>query len=425
MKNYKIIFNSYRKFIKSSYRLLLIRKSKKCDVLIQVDNFLAGGLENVIIDLLKVFSEAELEAQLLVLGQSGRSVRIVQNMKVQVIEIPFNRLSYKILLKILQPRLVMAHYSFNGAAECKESGIPFIQVIHNIYAWFSQNELMKFTRAASNTALFIAVSQAAKDYSIKRLGVDREKCLVIPNGINLAPTLQHEEREKIRNRIGIDSSAFVFLSVGAINHQKNHISTIRSFLEALKVNPGLTLMIVGPSYEPVMLEEILTLIRISGAQDKIFYIGSSDKVYEYYNIANAFVHNAFFEGGPLVLLEAVVANLPIITTNVGFSSFFLNHQGVKVLPPHLDMLDFNGDLTMLESSALVEALLTKEMLECARNPIKPSLQRHFPFFKKEECYKNYISVVNSVINGIKINSECCNFKSWTDIINKKNKNELI
>nr|WP_312196775.1 glycosyltransferase [Brucella anthropi] len=372
-----------------------------CDVLVQVDNFEAGGLENVVLDLNDTLTKANLDVTLLVLGNQGPAVEQARFRGQKVLCKSYDPEAYEKLVDRLQPKLVLAHYSTQGVQCCQARNIPFLQVIHNIYMWFDDQQRRKFAEDAQLTTKFIAVSDYARDYSITRLGVPAEKCVVIPNGIDFAPFDEFspsEERTRLRRKYGLREEDFVFISIGAINHQKNQLGALKAFEIVSRSCDDAKLVIFGPAYEKTLLEEINSYITAKGLSGKAFYCGPAPRSHEYFTMADAFVSGAFFEGAQLILLEAIRSNLPVVTSRVGIASLFEGRPGIKVVAPSQDMSQFNGAIWELKSSPTFEQQLADAMIETCKNPIRPNLeQAELDGFERSKTYEKYTDLIGSYL----------------------------
>ena len=122
---------------------------------------------------------------LLVLGLQGSAIERAINSGIQIVITKFDEDKYKRILVSTNPKLLISHYSFRGLKICSSLNIPIIQIIHNTYMWFNSQELNEFKAAEKNTSAYIAYSNFARNYTVKRLGVPNEKCFVIPNGIDI------------------------------------------------------------------------------------------------------------------------------------------------------------------------------------------------------------------------------------------------
>jgi len=380
----------------------------ECDILVQVDNFEAGGLENVVIDLNSTLMKAGYRVVLLVLGNQGPSVKRARDMGQTVICHTYALDSHVELIDKLQPKVVLAHYSFRGADTYNQKAIPFVQVIHNIYMWFNDFQRQEFKESAALTTAFVAVSEYVRNYSVLRLGVPAEKSIVITNGIDFEPFVSHDSsyiRRNLRVQYDIADEDFVFLDVGAINHQKNHLGTIKAFEITARTCPRSRLLVLGPSYEAGLLKEMLDYIEENGLQEKVIYCGSAPTAYEYMAMADAFVTGTFFEGGPLTLFEAIRANLPTVVSNVGCASHFTHHKGIELVDPVYDMTQYNGAIWEMKSNSEFEERLAKAMVRTYQSPVRPDFSvQELAVLEKGYAYEQYQGLVANLIAGKGVNT---------------------
>lgn len=372
-----------------------------CDILVQVDNFEAGGLENVVIDLNNTLAQAGYRVVLLVLGNQGAAVKRACDLGQTVINRVYSHDMYAALIEQLRPELVLAHYSFRGITLCRQKAVPFVQVIHNIYMWFNDQQRREFAEMAVMTTAFVAVSDHVRNYSVSRLGVAPEKCVVIPNGIDLDPFKNVDKlaaRTHLRDQYGIADDEFVFLDVGAINHQKNHLGMVKAFEIAARVCTNARLAILGPCYEAGLLQEILAYVEKQGLKGKVIYCESAPRVHEYMAMADAFVSATFFEGGPLTLLEAITANIPVAMPAVGCASRFAERKGIKLVEPVYDMVHFSGPIWEMKSTPAFEQRLADAMVNTWENPVRPDFSAtELAALEKGRAYESYVRLITDII----------------------------
>ncbi|MCE4068988.1 MULTISPECIES: glycosyltransferase [Pseudomonas] len=374
---------------------------EQCDILVQVENFEAGGLENVVIDLNQTLSEASFRVVLLVLGNAGPAVEQARKHNLTVVCRKFDAASHASIIEHLKPRMVMGHYCNLGIENIHDRTIPFVQVLHNIYMWFNDVDRRRFAREATLTDSFIAVSEQVKNYSIARLGVAPEKCFVIHNGIDtslFAKIDKSAERSRLRQQYGFHQENFVFLDVGAINHQKNHLGTLKAFSQVLKTCPDARLVILGPAYEKQLLQELQDYIASNGLQGKALYAGTAPGIQSYLAMADAFVSGTFFEGGPLTLLEALQANLPSVISNVGVASSFSGKRGVHLVSPAHEIKEYDGPIWEMQSSTAFEQRLTNAMIAVCQSPECPDLtEAEVIAIDRKASYGKYLELIAGII----------------------------
>lgn len=373
----------------------------KCDILVQVDNFEAGGLENVALDLNRVLEQAGYRIVLLVLGIRGAAVQRAQELGQTVVSCGYSDQSYATILDQLQPKLVLAHYSLKGVVQCKHRAIPHVQIIHNVYMWLSADQRREFAKFAVDAHTCIAVSDYVRQYSVSKLGVPAEKCTVIPNGIDFSPfdSLDREQaRARLRAQYSISDEEFVFLSVGSINHQKNHIGTIKAFEIAVQSCPRSRLLILGPVYEQDLMDEISSYIEKNGLQDKVLYCGTAKSAHEHMAMADSFVSGSFFEGSALTLLEAIKANLSIAVSNVGNASQYMSMPGFQIVDPAIDMLKYEACILTMTSNPAFEQRLAEAMVRICKERLRPDFSREqLAALEKSHTYAQYVEMVTELI----------------------------
>ena len=376
--------------------------SKRCDLLVQVENFEAGGLENVVIDLNRTLEAAGYSVALLVLGNFGSAAQCAMDLGMTVITHSYSDASYTELLDQVQPKIVIAHYSIKGVSICKQLSIPFVQVIHNTYMWFDEAQHREFVNAAADTTVFVAVSEYVRSYSVSRLAVNHDRVVVIPNGIDFRPfeTMDFTAaRQRLRALHGIGENEFVFLDVGAINHQKNHLATLKAFNLAQQSGTAMHLIILGPAYEQGLLHELEAYICAHGIGDKVTYCGAVQGAHEYFAMADAFVTGTFFEGASLTLLEAIRANLPVVMPNVGTAIDWKGLSGFEIVEPVFDINHYHGTILEMRSTPEFEHCLADAMLRTCRDPVRPGFTaEQLAALENVQTYAKYRTLVADILS---------------------------
>ncbi|MBQ3226832.1 MAG: glycosyltransferase family 4 protein [Clostridia bacterium] len=143
--------------------------------------------------------------------------------------------------------------------------------------------------------------KAKKVYHIPGMGVDCDKIAQAEN-----------KREEFRKELQIPEDAFVILSVGELNVNKNH----KVILEAIGQIPNekIYYVICGKGGQKENLE-----IKAAefGFSDRLKLVGWQPNVSEWLSVADAFAFPSIREGLGLAALEAMAAGLPIITSDAG------------------------------------------------------------------------------------------------------------
>jgi len=116
---------------------------------------------------------------------------------------------------------------------------------------------------------------------------------------------------KKREELGLPEKAFVFLSVGELNANKNHTSVIKAIAEINKSD--LHYVIVGSGELKETLERIA---EENGVADRVHLLGYRRDVREILKAVDAYIHPSLREGLPVSVMEALASGLPIICSKI-------------------------------------------------------------------------------------------------------------
>ena len=159
------------------------------------------------------------------------------------------------------------------------------------------------------TAFFACGKQAA-EWMYGRKRVAAGKVLILPNAID-SDTYAFDAytRLKIRQELGIDETAFVVGHVGRFMKQKNHRFLIQIFSLLSKAVPKAVLLLIGEGKLEAEIRELAEQLSIG---DRVIFAGVRDDVGRIYSAMDVFCLPSFYEGFPVVLLEAQANGLPVV-----------------------------------------------------------------------------------------------------------------
>ena len=131
----------------------------------------------------------------------------------------------------------------------------------------------------------------------------------IPNAIEVDKFLYAKDlREKKRTELGIKDE-FVIGHVGRLSYQKNHKLLIEIFNAFSKVERNTLLLLIGVGEKE---GEIKKQVHDLGLDSKVKFLGNRSDVNELYQAMDVFLMPSFFEGVPVVGVEAQFSDLPCI-----------------------------------------------------------------------------------------------------------------
>ena len=316
-------------------------------VLLQVDNFTQGGLENVVIDLGLSLQEAGFVVSIGNLGHEGDAAHKARDRGLQVVtfQTGITPTAYVDWLRQHHVELVNAHYSLFAVEACRQAGLPFIETIHNAYVWLDPQTVHRYREMDPYISLYICVSKTAAHYADVVLGLDVSKMLVVANGIdvgNIEAASFEDNRRRLRDEWQVGAGDPVFLNVASIMATKAQLPLVKAFSRVARDYPSARLVLLGKGLERPYQLAVEKAVRDLGLADKVIFAGYHREVAEYYHAADAFVLPSYWEGWSLSLGEAMANGLPCVITNVGSAYEFEGHSRVKIVqPPFGDITNLN------------------------------------------------------------------------------------
>lgn len=194
----------------------------------------------------------------------------------------------------------------------------------------------------------IAVSHATKDEALAR-GLDGSKVFVIPNGIESARFRYPDNRDRLSQLLGFDTSELIILlTVGRLVKRKGVAWFIRTVLPALPERFRYVVAGSGPEEAAIreaiqgahLQSRVLLLGRVS-SEDKEVLLGNAD-IFVQPNIPVT----GDMEGFGIAVIEASAAGLPVVAARLeGLMDAITHGQNGLLVPTE-------------NSSAYVEAIQT-------------------------------------------------------------------
>lgn len=184
----------------------------------------------------------------------------------------------------------------------------------NLYSRYFLRRIL-ITWSLKNCKKVIVVSKALKDKIID-LGIEKEKIVYIPNGID--SNLFHPlDKEECRKELQLSKDEKIILFIGSLESVKGVDTLIFAFEEFIKnINFKCCLVIIGKGS---LLEFLRKLISKMGIAENVKFIGEVDheRIPIWLNASDLFCLPSIREGMPNVILEALACKKPLVSTRVG------------------------------------------------------------------------------------------------------------
>ncbi|MBN2040049.1 MAG: GT4 family glycosyltransferase PelF [Spirochaetes bacterium] len=227
------------------------------------------------------------------------------------------------------------------------------------------NDLSKITYDYAD--LSIALFEHNRNIQVSQ-GAAYEKTRVIPNGIEVDRFLDLKKKSKEEFSVGFVGR------VVPIKDVKTFIVACKIVSEAIN---NVKFYIIGPQDEDRNYYiECTQLVENFKLEDKIIFTGKAD-VREYYSFLDVMVLTSIREAQPLVIIEAYLAGIPVVSTRVGNVPEMLDYKDELLADPK-DSEKIASGITYLYSQ--------KEYRE---RLVKDNREKALKFYNKKDLIQTY------------------------------------
>lgn len=185
----------------------------------------------------------------------------------------------------------------------------------------------------------IGVSPSVADYLRNIAHIPARKVKLINNAVLPAPNLTLSQLQEYRQSLGLKDTDFVIGSVGRVFDEYKHFSDL---IRALKIlhDQGFVqakLLIIGGGPDEQVLANLAAEF---GLTKSVIFAGYQAEARHYYPLMDIFALASIREAFGLVLVEAMLAQVPVIATSVGGMPYVLGQGKAGILVPPNSPQDF-------------------------------------------------------------------------------------
>ena len=238
----------------------------------------------------------------------------------------------------------LVHADLYGAVAAAMSGAAHVSTRHNDDRYLLGPFRYVDRVFALRTRRLIAISEAVRRF-LERAGHSAAKLQTIPYGLDELPVGASALGPEAA---GIPADAPLFLAVGRLIAQKDHATLLRAFADVQARHPEARLAVLGSG---PLEAATRSLVRELELHDSVVLPGRQEPR-DWLERADVFVHTSRWEGFGIVLLEAMLASLPVVATSVSAVPEI-------VLDGETGILVREGDVEAL-AAALAELLADRE-----------------------------------------------------------------
>lgn len=284
------------------------------------------------------------------------------------------------LARQYQPDVLVAH-GFSDHLWGRFAGLwaqvpHMVHVEHNSRERYSAWRLAQARWLARRTDAIVGVSEGVRDALIAH-GFPPQKCLAIPNGIELARFHQADQIDWSDRKAAI-------IMASRFARQKDQGTLVRA-LQLLKqegLQPSLSFAGLGKSR---LIQKIQQQVKEAELQSQVHFMGQVQELHQTLMQHQIFVLSTHYEGMPLALAEAMAAGCACIATDVVGVRGVIDHERNGLLVPEHD-----ADALALALSRLIQnPALAKQLGAAARHKALTS-------FSLAQMHQRYASLFLSL-----------------------------
>ena len=264
------------------------------------------------------------------------------------------------------------------------SRLPVFGIQHafGVYSRCARRMFVDFFR---HRLTLLGVSDAVRDdIRLQLAGWPDNRIHTLYNRVNVNVVLSELlSRDAARQALGLPRDGLIIGNVGRLHPDKDQATLIRGFFHARPRLPaGCRLVIMGRGpLEP----NLRMLAEELGVHEHIVFLGQIPGGRRYFKAFDIFALTSDHEPFGMVLLEAMVAGVPIVSTDCGGASEVVRESGTMV--PQVSPDELADALVMLTS-------MKPDALEALRAKMMQCLEERFSDRTARERFRSLFSLRN-------------------------------
>lgn len=310
-----------------------------------------GGIETALLTLLNYLADKDYKITLVLEKKQGVFLRDLDN-KIKVVEYTpsghksiFIRKSINLLKRILFTLKYKNRFSFSASFATYSKVASFVArtASKNNVLWGHADYLDLYKGDKEKVKEFF--NQVHYDKFNKIVFVSKKAC---ESFISIYPNAKDKvifcnnliDYKKIQNlskeTINETKTKYTFVNVGRHDELQKKLARIIDAAKLLKEdNIDFEILFIGEGKDTKFYKE---LVEKYDLQQQVKFLGLKRNPYPYIKLADAIILSSDYEGYPVVFLEALILNKPLITTDVSDAIEDINDKFGKVVKKTTDDL---------------------------------------------------------------------------------------
>jgi len=197
----------------------------------------------------------------------------------------------------------------------------------------------------------IANSKSAAS-QVKQGGLTKASIRFVANGVPIARATTQADQHQLKLELGLSRDHLIIGTIGRLDSNKNQAMLLRAVVPLVKKWPQMRVVIIG---EGSLKSRLLSIAQDLGIAAKVSLPGNIPLAVRYLPAMDVCCMTSFTEGMPNLVMEAMAAGVPVISTCCGDTGDLIDHgvngylvtvDDVESMSRYLDLLLSNRDHRM-------------------------------------------------------------------------------
>lgn len=250
-------------------------------------------------------------------------------------------------------------------------------------------DLLKERLCINRCDYFLPVSQGLEDELIGCYEIDKNKTVVIKNGVSrlFLEANRYDQKVAMRKENSMSMTEKILLFVGVLNGRKDVGEIIKAIPEIIGKKVDVRLFIIGMGE---LKKKYIGMSHKLNVNEHVFFVDnvSHEELVGYYAMSDVFILPSYYEGLPKVAIEAMAMGLPVICSDIpGHKELIANGENGYLFRP---------DDTKSLSEKITELLTNTELAHRMGQKNRAIVEEKYTWQKvAERCQTAYEKALNN------------------------------
>ena len=285
-----------------------------------------GGLETMAVDLACGLASAGMRPIVVALDEGGDLEERLREAEIEYVVLGGRRffdarfhLTFANLLRDWSARVVHTHMFaslLHSLPAIALSGVKRVVHTEHSFEYLQPRPSLRVALRwmSRRTDVFALVGHRMLPYYKREVKIASRRLRVIPNGIDTRHPVREGARTEVRREMGLPADTLLIGSAGRLAPEKNYQLLLRAVAGCRREGTATHLVLLGEGELRTDLEQLADSLGIA---DAVTFMGWRSDVRYVLHALDVFALTSISEGLPLAMLEAMAAELPVVSTEVG------------------------------------------------------------------------------------------------------------